>query len=1096
MTFWRKTCFTSDPTLVGVATQRTAKMTIPSFRIATTMLVAALLLPVLAQAQYFGKNKPRYERFDWRTYQTPNFNIYNYLEPASGGTAPERLEWIGVLSEDWYARHQRVFGDSIMGRNLMLLYNNHADFQQTNAISGSIGSGTGGVTEAFKNRVIYPFAMSNHQTDHVLGHELVHAFQYNLILNGDSTNIKNLANLPLWMVEGLAEYLSIGRVDAHTSMWMRDAVLNDDVPTIKKLNNPQYFPYRWGQAWWSFVTGLHGDQVIRPLFEETAKRGLELAVKQVLDISLENLDKLWVDGIKGHYQPFIDEQTGAVPPGKLLIDDKAGGELNIAPQVSPDGRYVIFLSEKNLFSIDLFLADARNGKIIRQITKKTRAGHIDDFAYIESAGTWAPKSDKFAFVGVSKGRNILLVNDVDRGKTIAEYDIPGLEAFDNPTWSPDGESIVVSGLVQGQVDLYQFFLDTEEVVQLTNDFASELLPSWNGEGTQLVYGRDHLEGDSQRLNASTGFDIAILDVPTGRVEVLDVFAKADNLNPAFDHEGDIIFLSNYDGYRDMYRYDVEDDQVYRMTDLKTGVSGITAYAPAISVSPRRDRIAYTYLNDGKYSIYSGQRDRFLNELVEDTTVDLAAAKLPSFNKKAPLIVDAGLAARTTDFSILGTTGTSTTNADSIPVSGSGSTTSLGASNNYGYVETTNPFKLDYVGGGAGVGTSIGNPGLGTQFGATGGVNALFSDVLGNQQVFTGISLNGQIYDLAAQLAYINREHTLGWGVSYSHVPYRSGAFAPQGQIDTVPGTNFQAIRYDLFERRIFEDRLGAFVDYPFSRTLRAEAGASYAFYNQRLDRTALYYDRFGNLVFQDRNRDRENELPSLNLGSVSTALVGDNAIMGLASPLQGYRFRLGVEQFFGDYDHLQSTVDVRGYQRFAPVTFALRGMHYGRHGFDEQDGLLYPFYVGSQFFVRGLNNQGDLYALGAANGFNLNALVGNNIGVVNAEVRLPFTGPKRLALINFPYLYTELTAFVDAGLAYDDFADVRRYYDERDAFDNGDGQQPPSADFASLSRPIVTGGLSLRANVLGAIILEPYYARVLNMEGSSWKFGLNIVPGW
>jgi hypothetical protein len=71
-----------------------------------------------------------------------------------------------------------------------------------------------------------------------------------------------MANLPLWMVEGLAEYLSIGRIDAHTSLWMRDAVLNDDLPRIKDLDNFKYFPYRWGQSFWAYVTGVYGDEVI------------------------------------------------------------------------------------------------------------------------------------------------------------------------------------------------------------------------------------------------------------------------------------------------------------------------------------------------------------------------------------------------------------------------------------------------------------------------------------------------------------------------------------------------------------------------------------------------------------------------------------------------------------------------------------------------------------------------------------------------------------------------------------------------------------------------------------------------------------------
>ena len=60
--------------------------------------------------------------------------------------------------------------------------------------------GTGGVTEALKNRVIFPLTETWQQTDHVLGHELVHAFQYNSLINGDSTSLNSVRNLPLWMV--------------------------------------------------------------------------------------------------------------------------------------------------------------------------------------------------------------------------------------------------------------------------------------------------------------------------------------------------------------------------------------------------------------------------------------------------------------------------------------------------------------------------------------------------------------------------------------------------------------------------------------------------------------------------------------------------------------------------------------------------------------------------------------------------------------------------------------------------------------------------------------------------------------------------------
>ena len=192
------------------------------------MLALGFAQPV--SAQYFGRNKPVYQQLDFKVVETPHFKIYQYLNN------PDKTQELSQAAELWYAMHQAVLRDTFTERNPMIVYNDHAGFQQTNVIQGDINVGTGGVTEGLRNRVIFPVAATNQQTHHVLGHELVHAFQYHMILQGDSTNIQNFANLPLWMVEGLAEYMSVGRIDAHTALWMRDAVQNDELPRIKDLD--------------------------------------------------------------------------------------------------------------------------------------------------------------------------------------------------------------------------------------------------------------------------------------------------------------------------------------------------------------------------------------------------------------------------------------------------------------------------------------------------------------------------------------------------------------------------------------------------------------------------------------------------------------------------------------------------------------------------------------------------------------------------------------------------------------------------------------------------------------------------------------------
>jgi len=249
------------------------------------LLVFSIISPDLfAQSQYFGQNKPRYKEFDFKVLQSPHFELYHYFEDKN------RANDLMINSEHWYKLHQEVFKLAFIEPNPVIIYKNHPDFQETTAIGGQIGEGTGGVTEGLRNRVIMPTMYTHRQTDHVLGHELVHAFQYKTMAYGsDSTSLASIQNLPLFMVEGLAEYMSLGRDDSHTAMWMRDAVESDDIPSIEDMVTKQYkyFPYRWGQAFWSYVTATYGDDIIRPLFKETAIYGIQAAFKQAFSMDID-----------------------------------------------------------------------------------------------------------------------------------------------------------------------------------------------------------------------------------------------------------------------------------------------------------------------------------------------------------------------------------------------------------------------------------------------------------------------------------------------------------------------------------------------------------------------------------------------------------------------------------------------------------------------------------------------------------------------------------------------------------------------------------------------------------------------------------------
>jgi len=1019
----------------------------------TSILISFFLIAIIPQfgsgQEYFGKNKPRYRSFDFEVTNSPHFEFYTYTKNRA--IREQMIE----LTEQWYDMHLSVLKDTFETRNPIIFYNNHAEFQQTNAIFGSVGVGTGGVTEGFKNRVIMPYTMINQQTAQVLGHELVHAFQFHMIINGDSTSLQSLANLPLWMVEGMAEYLSIGRVDPYTSMWMRDAVLNDDVPTIKEMFKPKYFPYRYGQAFWSFISGYYGDDTMKDLFLMTAKYGVELAIDSVLNTNMETLSGMFTEGLKTHFTKFLGDDLKENKYGTQILTEDNAGRLNLSPVVSPNGKYLIFFSDKNLFTTDLYLADARNGKIIRKVNSLLRDGDIDDFSYLESAGTWSPKSDQFAFVAFKQGRNVIVIKDVSNGKTLEEIKVPKVTAIGNPAWSPKGDLIAFSGMVEGQTDLFLYNLKSKRVTQLTDDMYSEVQANWDREGTKLAFSTDRLSMDRGRTFGRWSLNIAEIDVESKVVNNLDLFFGADNTNPNYDPEGRLYFLSDRDGFRNLYRFDAQTDSLLQMTDLKTGISGIGRYSPALSASKTRDRVAFTHYFQSKYEIYQVRSNRMLHKVVSPDDVNMAAGTLPVVGLTTDQTVMENIIAMDEDESL--------------------------SENEVGPGKYQSRFKLDYIQGSTGGGIGVGT--YNTRTALAGGIDMIFSDIMGNHQLFATAALNGEIYDFGASVQYLNRKNRMAWGIGLSHVPLRTG-FYDQFIDTSTYGQDFRVLEENLI--RIFEDQLSLMVQYPFSKTLRweASAGATARFY--RYDRRDYLYDPFTGIYLGEGQREKipiieAEQLLGIRLDkglfyNVNTAVVGDNTFFGLTSPLNGYRFRFDYSKYFGLYDFSSATADIRLYQYLKPISFAFRATHFARLGNDANS--FYPILVGQMGLVRGYT-YGRVQEMFEQTGVSFNQLSGSKFIVTGFEVRLPFTGPKQLAVIKSNVLLTDLSLFFDAGIAFNDYSDI-----------GGGEEGVPPQKWAT------SAGVSLRVNLFGAMIIEPYYAIPLINGAKGGAIGVNLVPGW
>jgi hypothetical protein len=527
------------------------------------------------------------------------------------------------------------------------------------------------------------------------------------------------------------------------------------------------------------------------------------------------------------------------------------------------------------------------------------------------------------------------------------------------------------------------------------------------------------------------------------------------MNPHFSGDGrSVYFLSDADGFRNLYRYDTGTERVFRLTEYITGISGITPYSPAISVSPKNDLIAYNYYFNNRYQIIVAGKNDFTGTESDGDYLNFEAGTLPPYDHVSVNIVDRNLYDKRIAADI------SPDQVVNIPY--------------------RSRFRLDYISNSANIGLSTGM----YRNNMSGSVNMLFSDMVGNNQMFASLALNGEIYDFAGQTAFINQTGKIKWGASLSHVPYLYGNMLFSQDTIKIDDQYYPVLNMGIDYIRMFEDNISLFASYPLSQTRRFEANASSSWYYYRIDRLTYYYLLNGYYV--GGKREKLDAPEGGNYQQMSLAYVNDNSYFGMTAPMQGSRSRYQLEKYFGSLNIYTTLIDYRQYFKFRFLSLAFRFYNYSMHGKDSESGIIPPFYLGYPWLIRGYENIS--YSGNdpmRAETFNVSRLSGTRIIVANAEVRVPFTGPERLALIKSKWLMTDLNLFMDSGLAWNR--------------GNKLGFTPDITGGADSEYrfPLFSTGASVRINLFGYLVLEPYYAFPLQNGGfRNGTFGLNFVPGW
>ncbi|MBS1911013.1 MAG: PD40 domain-containing protein [Bacteroidetes bacterium] len=550
-------------------------------RLPLSVVVALLLVPALAsRAQDFGKNKVQYRTFDWKYIQTDHFDIYFY---DSAGVNLSRFT--AFVAENALHDIQKHWRYRITNRIPIIVYNSKNDFQQTNVVSEYLPEGVGGVTELFKNRMTLPFEGDWEKFRHVVHHELVHAVLNDKFYGGTiqsliTNNIRFM--LPIWMNEGLAEFESENGYDIQTDMFIRDAVIGEYLPPLEYLDG--YFAYRGGQAFYWYVEQTYGREKIGELLNRAKTTGdLDAAFRGAFGKTVEEFSDQWLYDLKKLYWPDVADRKRPGDFAQRLTDHRHEESFfNTSPSLSPNGDKIAFISDRDE-NRSVYVMPVGNPKKAVKLVEGEENVDFEELHLVTPSIAWSPDGRKISLAVKSGGRDAIYIVDVEtEEEQKLVFDLDGIYSVD---WSPDGRTLAFQGIRGDHSDIFTFDLAEHRLTNLTDDIFTDAEPAWSTDGRSLYFLSDRRDNPIARYNRDNfliwnydynAHDIFEIDVATRALRRVTFSDKVAESAPTPMPGGRLLYISEQNGIGNVYMLDSGAATARPITNSISGIEQLTA----------------------------------------------------------------------------------------------------------------------------------------------------------------------------------------------------------------------------------------------------------------------------------------------------------------------------------------------------------------------------------------------------------------------------------------------------------------------------------------------------------------------------------------
>jgi hypothetical protein len=558
-------------------------------------------------APYYGKNQIHYDRFDWHTYKTDHFEIYFYPENE------QHLARVASYAESAYQQVSSDLRHDLAQRVPLIIFKTHSEFEQQNIAPGAASEGVLAFAEGERHRMVLPIDLPSDLLYGLIVHELTHVFQYDII---PTSLIRR--NMPLWVHEGGAEY-ERGIWDPLDLMMVRDAAVADIIPRMSQMegygdigNSPRLV-YNLGHALYEFIETRWGKDGVRQFLfslRKSAIGGGSSPYEEAFQMTAREFDQQFEKYLKDRFKAFRDKERPADYGQDLSPDPEKSsytGAISIEP--SPSGDLIaIATGNRRDQELDIVLISAKDGSVVRNLTP----GFDMDrgFEYLTTPSlfnmvawmSWSPVGDRIAYFVRQEKYKTLIIQNVLTGKIEQRVNLQTVDNPESPNISPDGRSVLFSGLRSAIGDIFKLDLSSGDITNLTNDEFADYGPVYSPDGSFIVY-LARVSG-SQKLFR--------LDVASGKKTQL-TFGTQDEAGAKFLNADTLVFpstatdpttpltpeVARNGNIFNLWTLSLKTGELRQFTDALGGV-----LSPVVLANATTPKLAFVDYYKGSYSLHT------------------------------------------------------------------------------------------------------------------------------------------------------------------------------------------------------------------------------------------------------------------------------------------------------------------------------------------------------------------------------------------------------------------------------------------------------------------------------------------------------------